>query len=111
MPEIQVTQGSIEYREQGAGAPVVLLHGLLVNGHVWDPVVSALSGVTDKLVAASHETKDAALSDAGIGLVELRKIADFVGDWRLLRCSVNGSHRLRLRCGGGRRGTAHRHQR
>ena len=67
MPEIQVTQGSIEYREQGAGAPVVLLHGLLVNGHVWDPVVSALSGrarcIVPELPLGSHRIPMAAGAD------------------------------------------------
>ena len=42
MPEIQVTQGTIEYREQGNGPAIVLIHGLLVNGSVWDRVVAAL---------------------------------------------------------------------
>ena len=67
MPEIQVTQGSIEYREQGAGAPVVLIHGLLVNGHVWDPVVSALSGrarcIVPELPLGSHRIPMAAGAD------------------------------------------------
>jgi pimeloyl-ACP methyl ester carboxylesterase len=43
MPEIQVTQGTIRYREVGSGPAVVLIHGVLVNGTVWDRVVEALS--------------------------------------------------------------------
>jgi pimeloyl-ACP methyl ester carboxylesterase len=44
MPEIQLSQGTIEYRDEGTGAPVVLIHGLLVNAQVWDGVVSGLRG-------------------------------------------------------------------
>ena len=39
MPEIQLTQGTVHYRDEGSGPVVVLIHGLLVNGHVWDGVV------------------------------------------------------------------------
>jgi pimeloyl-ACP methyl ester carboxylesterase len=44
MPEITLSQGTIEYRDEGAGRPVVLIHGLLVAGNVWDrtlPLISA----------------------------------------------------------------------
>lgn len=38
MPAIDVTAGTIEYRDEGdpAGPPVVLLHGLLMNDTQWD---------------------------------------------------------------------------
>jgi pimeloyl-ACP methyl ester carboxylesterase len=38
MKSVDVTAGTIEYREQGDpnGAPVVLLHGLLMNGAQWN---------------------------------------------------------------------------
>jgi len=58
MPEIQLTQGTVTYRDEGTGPAVVLIHGLLVDGHVWDPVVSALSGrarcVVPELPLGSH---------------------------------------------------------
>jgi pimeloyl-ACP methyl ester carboxylesterase len=44
MPDIQLSQGTIQYRDEGTGAPVVLIHGLLVNGDVWGPMVAALQG-------------------------------------------------------------------
>jgi pimeloyl-ACP methyl ester carboxylesterase len=44
MPEIQLPAGPIRYREQGAGAPVVFVHGLLVDGRLWDGVLPHLSG-------------------------------------------------------------------
>ena len=43
MPEIQLSQGVVRYREQGTGTPIVLIHGLLVNGNVWDRLVPLLA--------------------------------------------------------------------
>ncbi len=42
--EIDLSLGSIVYRERGAGVPVVFVHGLLVNGDLWRKVVPALAG-------------------------------------------------------------------
>ena len=36
MPEIELSHGTIHYRDQGSGPVIVLIHGLLVNGTVWD---------------------------------------------------------------------------
>jgi pimeloyl-ACP methyl ester carboxylesterase len=46
MREIELPQGDIFYRELGTGAPVVFVHGLLVDGQLWLPVAGRL--------AASH---------------------------------------------------------
>jgi pimeloyl-ACP methyl ester carboxylesterase len=43
MPEIQLSQGPVHYRDEGSGPVVVLIHGVLVNGTVWDRTVSELS--------------------------------------------------------------------
>lgn len=43
MKELRVPQGTIRYREYGAGAPVVLVHGLLANGELWREVVPKLA--------------------------------------------------------------------
>src|SRR5438093_8652883 len=43
MHEVQLTQGTIRYREEGAGEPLLLLHGLGVNGDLWRKVVPRLS--------------------------------------------------------------------
>ncbi len=40
--ELQLDQGTIRYREYGHGAPVVLVHGLLVNSLLWAPLIEAL---------------------------------------------------------------------
>jgi pimeloyl-ACP methyl ester carboxylesterase len=39
---IEVTEGTIDYDETGAGPPVVLLHGLLMDHTVWDAVLPLL---------------------------------------------------------------------
>jgi pimeloyl-ACP methyl ester carboxylesterase len=69
MPKIQVSQGAIEYSDQGSGAPAVLIHGLLVNGRVWERVVPPLSEhmrcIVPELPLGSHRTpmdRDADLS-------------------------------------------------
>jgi pimeloyl-ACP methyl ester carboxylesterase len=42
MKEASIPQGTIRYREQGTGEPVVLVHGLLNNGLLWRDVVEDL---------------------------------------------------------------------
>lgn len=44
MPEIKLSQGTIHYREKGSGPAVLLVHGLLVNGTIWDRAVPVLAG-------------------------------------------------------------------
>lgn len=41
--EIELPQGTIRYREAGAGKPVVFVHGFLVDGRLWDGVVDRLA--------------------------------------------------------------------
>jgi pimeloyl-ACP methyl ester carboxylesterase len=43
MPEVQVSQGPIDYRDEGSGPVIVFVHGLLVDGRVWDRIVPLLS--------------------------------------------------------------------
>jgi pimeloyl-ACP methyl ester carboxylesterase len=81
MPEIQLTQGVVRYREQGTGTPMVLIHGLLVNGNVWDRMVPLLAAqgrcIVPDLPLGSHSlpmNKGADLSAPGIA----RLIAEFM---------------------------------
>jgi len=41
--KVTVPQGTIHYREAGSGEPVVFVHGFLMNGRLWDPLVARLS--------------------------------------------------------------------
>jgi pimeloyl-ACP methyl ester carboxylesterase len=81
MTEIQLTQGVIRYRDQGAGTPIVLIHGLLVNGNVWDRLVPLLATqgrcIVPDLPLGSHSVpmnKGADLSAPGLA----RLIAEFI---------------------------------
>lgn len=81
MPEITLPQGTIHYRDEGDGPPLVFVHGALVNGRVWEPVVERLAGdlrcVVPDLPLGSHATPmtpDADLSPTGLAQL----IADFI---------------------------------
>ncbi len=59
MKELTIPQGTIHYREQGSGAPIVLVHGLLVNGDLWRDVTPSLAKdfrvIVPDLPLGSHE--------------------------------------------------------
>lgn len=44
MPEVDLSQGTVGYQEHGTGTAVVLLHGVLVNGRVWERLAASLPG-------------------------------------------------------------------
>jgi pimeloyl-ACP methyl ester carboxylesterase len=44
MKEIELTAGTVRYRDSGDGPPIVFVHGLLVDGTLWRKVVPALEG-------------------------------------------------------------------
>ena len=52
MPQITLGQGSISYREAGPpdGPPVLLVHGILVDGRIWDRLVPLLAGAGLRVV-------------------------------------------------------------
>ena len=41
--EAQLPQGTIRYREQGTGEPLLFIHGIVVNGDIWRDVVPRLA--------------------------------------------------------------------
>jgi pimeloyl-ACP methyl ester carboxylesterase len=41
---VEIPAGTIEYRERGAGSPVVFVHGVGVNGDLWRGVAPRLAG-------------------------------------------------------------------
>ncbi len=78
---VDLPQGTIRYRELGAGQPVVFVHGLLVNGDLWRKVVPPLSRhcrcIVPDLPLGSHELalkEDADLSPSGLAQL----LADFL---------------------------------
>src|SRR5919198_6123526 len=79
--EISLPQGTIRYRERGNGAPLVFVHGLLVDGTLWRKVVPELADrhrcIAPDLPLGSHRVAmapDADLSPPGLA----RLIADFL---------------------------------
>jgi pimeloyl-ACP methyl ester carboxylesterase len=88
MPEIKLSQGTLQYRDEGNGAPVVMIHGLLVAGNVWDRVVKPLSPqarcIVPDLPLGSHRhamSPEADLSPAGLAaliaeLIEQLELTD-----------------------------------
>ena len=45
MHSVELPQGSVHYRDDGDGRPVVFVHGILVNGLLWRRVVPRLDGL------------------------------------------------------------------
>ncbi|HEY2770179.1 MAG TPA: alpha/beta hydrolase [Solirubrobacteraceae bacterium] len=81
MPEVELNQGTIQYRDQGEGPVVVLVHGLLVNATVWERVIGGLSEharvIAPDLPLGSHPTAMRGEADLSpLGLAAL--IADFL---------------------------------
>jgi pimeloyl-ACP methyl ester carboxylesterase len=59
MPELTLQQGTIRYRDEGSGPTLFFVHGALVDGRLWDPVVERLRDryrcVVPDLPLGSHE--------------------------------------------------------
>lgn len=92
--EIQLPQGSIRYREAGAGKPVVFVHGYLVDHRLWDGVVDQLSDryrcIAPDWPLAAHRVPmnpDADLSPTGIA----KLIADFLVRLELQDVTIVGN--------------------
>jgi pimeloyl-ACP methyl ester carboxylesterase len=74
VPYTELSHGTLHYRESGAGAPVVFLHGYLMGAGLWDPVVRLLDGefhcLVPELPFGAHPAPlkpDADLTAAGLG--------------------------------------------
>jgi pimeloyl-ACP methyl ester carboxylesterase len=80
VPEIALPQGTVRYRDDGEGPPVVFVHGALVDGSVWAPAVERLDGfrrVVPDLPLGSHRVPVPHADLRPAGLAQL--IADFLG--------------------------------
>src|SRR4051812_23654329 len=78
---VELSQGTVSYRERGDGPPIVFVHGLLVNGDHWRKVVPLLADryrcVAPDLPLGAHATplrEDADMSAAGVA----KLVADFI---------------------------------
>src|SRR5438105_4393244 len=95
MPQLELSQGTIHYRDEGAGPPiVVLIHGLLVNGRVWERLVPLLSAssrvIVPDLPLGSHPEPMKPSADLSpIGLAGL--IAELIERLELDQVTLVGS--------------------
>ncbi len=79
--EVQLGQGMVRYREMGKGAPIVFVHGLLVNSALWREVIPPLAQhyrcIAPDLPLGGHRVPlnlDADLSPGGVAKI----VADFM---------------------------------
>jgi pimeloyl-ACP methyl ester carboxylesterase len=80
VPEIALPQGTVRYRDDGDGPAIVFIHGVLVDGRLWEPVAGRLDGfrrVVPDLPLGSHRVPMPAADLSPTGLAQL--IADFLG--------------------------------
>lgn len=92
--ELRLPSGPIRYREVGAGPPVVFVHGLLVDGRLWDGVADELASECRCIVPdwpfGSHQAPldpDADLSPPGSAAI----VADFLEALKLEDVTVVGN--------------------
>ena len=93
--EIQLESGPVRYRELGQGEPIVFVHGLLVDGRLWDGVARrvAASGhraILPDLPMGSHVVpmnEDADLSPHG----QAKLVADLIRALGLERATIAGN--------------------
>jgi pimeloyl-ACP methyl ester carboxylesterase len=94
MEEVRLPQGTIRYREQGSGEPIVFVHGLLVNGRLWERVAERLQPdfrcIVPDWPMGSHTTPmepDADLTPAGFA----KLVADFLDELDLTGVTLVGN--------------------
>jgi len=95
MNEVRLSQGTIRYRELGSGKPIVLVHGLLVNGELWREVAPRLAESFRVIVPdwplGSHELPLRPGTDLSpIGLAKI--IADFMEELELEDVTLVGNN-------------------
>jgi pimeloyl-ACP methyl ester carboxylesterase len=92
---VRLRKATIQYYEQGAGEPIVFVHGLLVNGYLWRDVVPPLSGrfrcIVPDWPLGSHRLPckaDADLDPPG----QARIIAEFLSELNLNNVTLVGNN-------------------
>src|SRR4051794_22027636 len=91
---LQLPQGPVRVRDEGEGPPIVFIHGLLVDGRLWDDVVPLLSTharcIVPDLPLGSHHTAlrpDADLTPHGLA----KLIADLLAAMDLTDVTLVGN--------------------
>lgn len=91
---LELPEGPIHYRDVGSGPPLLFVHGLLVDGSLWEPVVERLSQTHRCIVPdwplGSHRealNADADLSPHGVA----KLIASFIEKLGLERVTLVGN--------------------
>jgi len=92
---IQLAQGTVRYRDEGSGAPIVFVHGYLVDGRLWADPAQRLAAEGFRCLTAdwpmgSHTiamNPDADLSPPGVAAT----IADFIERLGLERATIVGN--------------------
>jgi pimeloyl-ACP methyl ester carboxylesterase len=92
--QVQLPQGTIDYRERGTGEPIVFVHGALVNADLWRKVVPGLAKdfrcIAPDLPLGSHRrplSPEADLSPTGAAHL----IADFLSALDLQNVTLVGN--------------------
>jgi pimeloyl-ACP methyl ester carboxylesterase len=92
--EVRLSAGTVRYRDLGSGEPLVFVHGLLVNGRLWEEVIPHLAGahrcIVPDLPLGSHRTAmdpDAELSPPAIAAL----IAELIESLGLERVTLVGN--------------------
>jgi len=91
---VELPQGTISYREAGAGPPIVFVHGFLVDGRLWDGAAKVLSGDFRTILGdwpmGSHAIPMAAAADLSpTGMAQI--IADFLAALDLEDVTIVGN--------------------
>jgi pimeloyl-ACP methyl ester carboxylesterase len=94
VPTVELAQGSIAYRDEGQGPPVVLVHGLFLDGRFWDQVTPRLTDrfrvIVPDFPLGAHRT--AMRPDADLGSHGLaRLLADFLAALELTDVTLVGN--------------------
>jgi pimeloyl-ACP methyl ester carboxylesterase len=94
MNEVRLPQGTIRYRELGAGEPIVLVHGLLANGELWRDVAPRLAAdfrviVPDWPLGSQQLPLEPGADLSPLGLAQI--IADFLSALDLENVTLVGN--------------------
>jgi pimeloyl-ACP methyl ester carboxylesterase len=92
--EARLEQGTIRYRELGSGEPILLVHGLLVNGELWREVAPRLARdfrviVPDWPLGSQELAMKAGTDLSPLGLAAI--VADFMSELDLRGVTLVGN--------------------